>query len=390
MMDLWSFIPYYMARLCGGLREQRIDVTFGSVRYHLQRDYFFTAGVSPDPGLLDFGGSIRNPSLRRIVKSVEYLFNLFVLGLRLWISQPGILHVEYLPFIDHGFQFEIWFMKWAKRLGIPVVYTVHNVTYQGSPERNKRFYKRAYSTADALICHGQDARAQLSQEFGIASEKIWVIPHGPLFEEGAKLSPQEARHRLGLPVEQILVLYFGVISEYKGISFLLDAWKKMVDAGGAGRLLIAGTGDTQLLASIRQRVVAKGLESSVSLRLEFIPVEQLPLFYQAADVLVFPYSEGTTSGALLTGMNYGKAIVATHLPFFHEYLSEGESALFVDYGDTARLAGTLTKLVADPMERSRLGSGVAARTARFNSWNHIAQSTIECYEQVKQRSPVQE
>jgi len=383
LMDLWSFIPYYMARLYRALCEKGIGAKLGVVRYHLQRNYFRQADVSPDAWLLDFGGELRNPLLRRIVKSIEYLINISLLAFRILISPPAVIHVEYLPFIDHGFAFEIWFMKWAQHLGIPVVYTVHNVTYQDAPERHKPLYGRAYRTADALICHDEQARAQLIGDFGITPAKIWLIPHGPLFEDGKSISPAEARARLGLATKEPLVLCFGVISEYKGIPFLLDAWKRVIKEGLAGRLLVAGTGDPHLLSSIRDKVSKGGLEASVTLHLDFIPVEQLPLFYQAADILVFPYSAGTTSGALLTGLNYGKAIVATKLAFFREHLTEGEDALFVEYGDIDGMSLALASLLEDPKMRERFGRSVAERSTRLTSWSNIARLTIHCYECVK-------
>jgi glycosyltransferase involved in cell wall biosynthesis len=382
VMDLWSFIPYYMARLCASLREQGIDARLGSVRYHLERNYFRSVGIRPDLWLFDNGGIIRNSLLRRIVKSIEYVLNLCLLGLRFVKSAPAILHVQYLRFLDRGFPFEIWFLKWARHLGVRIVYTVHNVTYPDAPDRHKPLYGRAYRMADALICHGTDARARLIQDFGIPAERIWVIPHGPLFDERPTVSPREARAKLALPESETLVLSAGVISEYKGVPFLLDAWKRLIESGVKGRLLIAGTGDPRLLSSIREKVLANGMESSVDLWLHFIPVDQLPLIYQAADILVYPYEAGTTSGAFLTGMNYGKAIVGTPLPYFLEHLTHGQEALFVDYGDVDGLARTLAQLIDDPGQRDQLGRAVTSHTETHESWNSIASATIECYEAI--------
>jgi glycosyltransferase involved in cell wall biosynthesis len=316
------------------------------------------------------------------VKSIEYVMNLCLLSLRFVQSAPAILHVQYLPFLDHGLPFEIWFLKWVRRLGVRIVYTVHNVTYPDAPDRHKPLYGRAYRTADALICHGAEARARLMQDFGIPAERIQVIPHGPLFDEKPRVSAREARAKLGLPVNETLVLSLGVISEYKGILFLLDTWKRLAESGAKGRLMIAGTGGPRLLSSIREKVSANGVESSVDLWLHFIPVDQLPLIYQAADILVYPYEAGTTSGAFLTGMNYGKAIVATRLPYFLEHLSHGREALFVDYGDEDGLARMLAQLIDDPGQRDRLGRAVTSHTETHESWNSIASTTIECYEAI--------
>lgn len=390
MMELWSFIPYYMAALCAGLCAESVEVVLGTVRYHLERDYFQRVGLTPDTALLDLAGAIPFRRLRRLVKAFEYLANLFGLALRLVISRPDVLHVQYLPFLEHGFRFEIWFMRWVRALGIRIVYTVHNVTPQDAPDRFKHRYRSAYGVADALICHGNEARSQLVQDFAIQEKRIWVIPHGPLFAEKPDLSPEEARAKLGLPVDEPLVLSLGVISPYKGIFFLLDAWKRLVDGGAKARLIIAGTGDPGLLSEIQERVSAEGIGSSVDLWLRFIPVEQLPLLYQAADILVYPYKAGTTSGALLTGINYGKAIVATTLPFFQEHLTHGKDAAFVQYGEVERLAETLAELIRDPLKRERLGRSVAGMREMRESWSSIASATLECYRDVCRTSQLGE
>jgi glycosyltransferase involved in cell wall biosynthesis len=383
MMDLWSFIPYYMGQLCSSLQEETVQVTLGSVRYHLDRNYFCKVGLNPDPVLFDVGGGIENGFFRRSVKGLEYLANLFLLATRFILSQPDILHVQYLPFLERGFSLEIWFVAWAKRRGIRVVYTVHNVTPQNAPDRYRPLQRRMYHLPDALICHGEEARSQLIKDYGISPDKIRVIPHGPLFAERPEVSPEEARIKLGLPVPEPLVLCQGVISEYKGIPFLLEAWKRVMELGAKGRLLIAGTGDPHLLSSIREKVSAGGLAASVHLWLEFVPVEKLPLLYQAADILVYPYKAGTTSGALLTGMNYGKPIVATKLPFFCEYLRDGESALLVGYGDTQALARSLRFLLDEPPERARIaGALLGSQGSTGASWSKIARTTRSCYDSV--------
>jgi glycosyltransferase involved in cell wall biosynthesis len=382
MMDMWSFIPYYMAGLCAALATEDVEVKLGSVRYHLDRDYFRKAGLAPDRLLIDAGGNIATSAVRRLAKSCEYVANLVTLGLRFSCFKPDIVHVQYLPFLERGFRFELWFLAWVRRLGIRIVYTVHNVTRQDAPEEGRPLFQRAYRLADALICHGEAARTELERDFQIAADKIWLIPHGPLFDDGPRLTPQEARSRLGLQQKEPLVLCQGVISEYKGIPFLLDAWKQLKAAGVAGRLLIAGTGDQRILSEIQETVVAEALSDSVSLWLHFIPVEQLPFLYQAADVLVYPYKAGTTSGALLTGLNYGKAVVATRLPFFLEQLKDGETALLVDYGATDALAGALQTLIQQPQRCAELAGAIKREASKGIGWQEISWKTKRCYQAV--------
>ena len=387
VMELWSFVPYYVAALCAALKETNVDVTLGSSNYHLDRRYFSKAGVETDQWLIDFGGSLRHNRLRRMVKAAEYIVNLCTLALRFLFARPDILHVQYLPFLDRGLGFELWFLRFVRHLDVRVVYTVHNVTHQDYEDRNTGLYGRVYGLADLLICHGEKAFSRLQKQFGVPAEKIQIIPHGPLYQERPLCSPAEARARLHISGHEPLVLCAGVIGEYKGIPFLLDAWKKVIESGGRGRLLIAGTGPAILLDSIRQSVTSAGLGWSVELRLEFISVEDLPLLHHAADILVYPYKAGTTSGALLTGLNYRKAIIATTLPVFQEHLRDGENAVLVPYGDEDALATALLALLGQPIYRQRLATALDERAGVTPSWTVIAEKTRECYEKLANSDP---
>ena len=386
MLELWSLIPYYMARLCTSLREKDVRVTVGTVGYHLDRKFFRRDGISLDPLLLDIGGGISSRLLRRIVKSLEYCLNLLFLSLRLLVSRPDLIHIQYLLFLELGIPLEIWFVRWVRFLRIPVVYTVHNVTRQGTGGKYDAVYQRTYNAADALICHGTEARNELIRKFGISEGKIWVIPHGPLFEKQTELSQERAREKLGIPRDEVLVLNLGVISRYKGIPYLLDSWKHVQAKGLKCRLIIAGTGDPALLSEIRDQVEKNGLSASVELRLRFIAVDELPLLYQCSDILVYPYREGTTSGALLTGLSYEKPIVATRLPFFQENLREGETALFVDYGDVEGLAHSLTDLICDPQKRGSLAMNLVGQRQSRAEWANIAAATLNCYRSLRDPS----
>lgn len=381
LLDLWCFIPYYLAALSSALRAASVNVTLGTVRYHLDRNYFDQIGVDTDAWLIDVGGAIPYAALRRIVKSIEYVANILMLLIRLTLAPPDVLHVQFLPFLERGFSFELWFLRFVRRRNVPVVVTVHNLPNRNAQSRDV-LYRDLYSQADALIFHGREARDYITARLSIDPGKMWVIPHGPLFEQLCKESPAEAREKLGLPAGDPLVLCLGVISEYKGIPFLIDAWKQHAEAGGQGKLVIAGSGDPQLLAEIENRVAVHDLASSVELRLRFIPVELLPLFYQAADIHIYPYKAGTTSGALLSGLNYGKAIIATQLPLFQELMSDEENALLVPYGDTERMASAIGRLVEDSALRERLARGVAALNKKRESWRDIAGATLQCYETI--------
>lgn len=382
VMDLWCYVPYYDGYLCKSLRDEDVDVTVGAITYHRDRGHFTRHGLRNDPGLVDIvaGLNIRNPRLRQILKFVEFVINSVALMIRFAIAPPDILHVQYIPLVEKGLPFEHWFMQYAKWRGIKIVYTVHDVLPHDTGDRLRDAFRSIYQLADALICQNETARKQLITEFGVETHRIWLIPHGPMFHDNQNVTKPQARTRLGYTPDECVVLWQGIVLPYKGVDFLLDAWQRIQARGAKARLVIAGTGEQKWLDGITQKVRALGLEASVELKLRFLTVEEVALHYQAADIVVYPYREISTSGALMTGVSYRKPLIATNLPSFREILRDGEDSALVEYGDVEGLAGIIDRLIQNPSERDRLSAGLASASAAPDSWAPIARETLECYE----------
>ncbi|HME05718.1 MAG TPA: glycosyltransferase, partial [Bryobacteraceae bacterium] len=311
MMDLLSIVPYYTGHLCEAL-DNRADIQLevGAIRYYLDPDCFERMGLRTAPGLdiVSRLKSIPRP-LRRVFKTAECLFNLCVLAARFTRRKPDILHVQFVPMVLFGLPFELWFLRFAKRQGIQIVYTVHNVLPHDEGERHRSLYRRLYALAGGLICHDFAARQRLVDEFGCDAARISVIPHGQLLAPRQPITQSAARQRVGIPQDVRLVLWQGILRPYKGVGFLLHAWRQVCESAPKAQLAIVGTGDEALLEEVRNQVAALGLSDSVKLALRFVTLSELEDLHTAADILVYPYAEATTSGALLTGIGYGKAIV---------------------------------------------------------------------------------
>jgi glycosyltransferase involved in cell wall biosynthesis len=390
-MDLLATVPYYTGHLCDALsRVDELQVAVGSITYHLDRDFFRDRGIQNRPGAFDWVSKvpIPSPALRRLLKVTEYLINMLALLVRFILVKPDVLHVQFLPLVKTGLPFEIWFLKLVKRRGIKIVYTVHNVLPHNTGDRHRARSQQIFNLANRLICHDACARDRLVNEFQIRPEQISIVPHGPLFAESSTRTPRQARKDLGIPADQCLVLWQGILRPYKGVPFLLEAWQHVARfQNGGACLAIVGTGDEQLVKAIQRDVSALNIGRSVRLELRFVSLSELADFYLAADVLVYPYSEVTTSGALMTGLGYGKAIVASKLPAFEELLRHQGNAMIVSYGDVEGLAKTLARLIGDPGLRRRLGE--CARESHMNGpqWPEIAKDTLECYESALTRGP---
>jgi len=383
MMDLWCQIPFYDAYLCNALEAEGIACVLGSTNFHLEPGYFQQRGVKNDPGFGSFasGLNISNPRVRRSLRFLEFVANISALTLRFRFARPDLIHVQWIPLVAEGVPFELWFLKLAQRRGVKIVYTVHNLLPHDSEPGVRETFARIYRMMDGLICHTRETKDRLIAEFGLDGSKIRIIPHGPLFYDYTPVGQPEAKRRIGLQPENCIVLYQGLVRPYKGIDFLLDAWKKVQAEQPDARLVIAGRGEDRHMEFVKARVATDGVQGSVQLDLRYITSQELPIYYQAADIAIYPHREITQSGALMTGIAFGKPIVATSLPGFREALEGYHGAVCVEYGDVEGLSQLLLTLISDPAKREALAQPSAGEDARL-FWKDIARRTRECYDEV--------
>jgi glycosyltransferase involved in cell wall biosynthesis len=384
MMDLWATVPYYTAYLSRALLAKSVNVTVGSISYYLDPECFSSRGIKLDPGLMDVVGRFQLPRLpRRVLKLLESLLNLAALSVRFVISPPDIVHVQFLPMLTQRLPFDLWFVRLCQRRGSKVVLTVHDLLPHNTGQSHKRIFHDLYQMVDRIICHSDTIRERLAEEFAVPVEKVSVIAHGPFFYD-LPVTPEQILQSFALDPRKLLVLWQGIISPYKGIDLLLQAWQQVEAATEQPHLLIAGTGSPQLLEQIREQIRRLNLQR-VQLHPRFISAEELVALYRAADIVVYPYRAITTSGALATGLALCKTIVASDLPVFRELLTDKENALLVDPQDSLALANALTELSKDARLRAQLAENVRSMNFGEESWLSIAAKTIECYKFVQRR-----
>jgi glycosyltransferase involved in cell wall biosynthesis len=383
MMDLWCQVPFYNAYLCQAIEAENVNVTLGSTKFHLEPDYYLRRGLTADPGVTSSASTlrIRNSGLRRAIRFTEFCINALALALRFLFAPPDVVHVQWIPLAEEGVPIELWLLKLAKFRGAKIVYTVHNVLPHDPKKDYTPIFLNIYHCVDRLICHTQETADRLVKEFNIRREKIDIIPHGPLFYDGAPMDRAAAKARLGLAATQCTVLYQGLVRPYKGLDFLLDAWQEVQTQCPDACLVIAGRGEAQYMEWVRARVQQLGLADSVRLDLRYITTEEISVFYQACDISLYLHKEITQSGALMTGIPFGRPVITTALAGFKEALVGYKGARSVAYGDVDGLARLLQDLINNPGQRKSLSSELSTGDCD-SSWREIARKTKRCYEQV--------
>lgn len=257
-----------------------------------------------------------------------------------------------------------------KARGAKIVWTIHNlVNHDGEHAEIERWFSAQFAKqCERCFVHSQAAAEAATERFDIPLEKLMVIPHGNYIGVYPNtISREEARHRLNVPEASRVFLFLGRIEPYKGVFELIDAFKELPEDC---RLVIAGkVANPDLLPELEARVAGN---STIQLHAKRIPDDEMQVFFNAANVVVFPFRNILTSGSLILAMSFGKAVVAPQLSSLEEILPQN-GVRWSDPEDSGSLAAAL---IAWKRGTTDLGGEVNRTRATDWSWKKIASTCL--------------
>jgi glycosyltransferase involved in cell wall biosynthesis len=278
---------------------------------------------------------------------------------RVPFDKVDLIHVQH----EYGLfqQFSNEFYLALKQLQKPIVTTMHAVG-------NWEVDGLVSAVSKKVIVHNKYCLKRFSFSNTV------VIPHGATLVEST--GRDEAKKSWGIDPKIPIVGYLGFITNYKGLETLIEA---MVEVKNAG-LLIGGGWHLESITPYINRLKENSLKmlQNRCRWIGFVPDERLKDAYGAMDLFVYPSRFATESGALITALSYGKAVIASNLPPFRE--KEKDKAL-ITFKSIADLTSKIQKLLKDETVRHELEEG-ARQYAEKTSWSKIAEQHICLYESV--------
>ncbi len=217
---------------------------------------------------------------------------------------------------------------------------------------------------DAVIVHGKNLK-KIVVNAGVKEDKVKVIPHGE-FSFYTKWAQQDVK-------EEKIILFFGVITEYKGLQYLIEAaptiFKQIPDA----KILIAGSGDVKKYLDMIED------KSRYEVFNDFIPDEKVAQYFQRAAVVALPYTEGTQSGVVPVAYSFGKPVVVTDVGSIPEVVDHGKTGFVIPPRDSQALADAIVTILKDDDLRKKMGQNCYAKITGELSWDNIGKRTLQVY-----------
>jgi len=245
-------------------------------------------------------------------------------------------------------------------------------------------YERLNLQAAARIFVVSEVERRNLEARGVAAEKIILNPNGvdvQIFQPG--VGGQETRASLGLKQADLVAGFVGTFGPWHGVVQLAEAIKLLPDELPV-RFLFVGSGGLhgeveRLLAAERQRgkVIFTGA----------VAHERVPSLLDACDILVAPHvplADGSeffgSPTKIFEYMAMGKAIIASRLGQIGEVLSDDETALLVEPGNTNEIVRAIQRLVNSSQLRAHLGTKAREVAVKNHTWAQNAQRVLDAYE----------
>lgn len=303
-----------------------------------------------------------------LVDSINPL-NWIAVGKEIRRRKPDLLIMKYwLPFFGPCFG---TIARIAKRgTNIKVLYICDNVVPHEHRPGDAALTMYAFRAADFFIVQSDVVERDLKKL--LPSARYKNVPHPIYTIFGTPVEKMQARQRLGLADERVL-LFFGYVRPYKGLSVMLEAMKRFPPELNATLLVVGEFYDEK--EKYLKQIEALGVQHRVSIVSDYVPNDTVGLYFSAADVVLLPYLSATQSGIAQIAYNFDKPVIATAVGGLAEVVRDGVTGFVVPPNDPDALARAVVRYFAEQRE-SDFAANVALEKRKY-SWEAMVRAIEE-------------
>jgi glycosyltransferase involved in cell wall biosynthesis len=290
------------------------------------------AHILPAEGISTKGFSRRSRFDLRLILRMTKLFR---------AERIQILHTHHLGQLLYG--------GLAGRLaGARVVHTEHEY-YTLKLLRHRRLLRVLSGLTDAVTAVAEPVTQFLRTEVGIPGKKLSTIPNGVDVIRFSTAKPTD-RKALGWQETDVVIGCIARLEPEKGHAILLESFRQIHTMYPHARLLLVGDGTER--SRLEQLSRQFGLKDS----LFFTGIRRdIPELLATCDMVVLASVHEGLPIAILEAMAAGKPIVATRVGSIPQVVLNGKTGFLVQPEDPCELTKALKTLIADKLERQRLG-----------------------------------
>lgn len=195
----------------------------------------------------------------------------------------------------------------------------------------------------------------------------------PIYDQynNTDITRESSRKKLGYSENTRLILFFGLVRSYKGVQDLVRSMSALPEDIS---LLIVGEcyEDIREITSV---ISSLGLSHRIRWINEFVPDDDVAMYFNAADIVTLPYRSATQSGVAQIALSFSKVLVLTNTGGLSELVEPGSTGFLAQPWSPSSLAESILaafELASDPDAENR----IRLKAASF-SWETYAEELMK-------------
>lgn len=301
------------------------------------------------------------------------------------VIQPFALH-QLKPDLYHAMAFVA-----PRFVPCPFVVTVYDLSFIRYPQvltgaRRKYlqlFTRSTCERAARVIAISESTANDLVELMGVPSEKIDVALPGVSaeFEPRPHEEIEAFRRKHNLP--ERFFFFLGTLEPRKNLPMLLRAYAQLPQSDREAVHLVLGGGKGWMYDEIFETIARYPDQLAATVHMPgFVNADELVLWYNAAEALVYPTLFEGFGIPILEAMACGKPVLASNSSSLPEAVGKsGEAGVLLPPDDEAAWTAALAKMIHDADGRAELGTRGRAWAANF-TWARTAQQTVASYQKI--------
>ena len=288
---------------------------------------------------------------------------------------------KFSPDISHGLSNEL--PIGLKKAGIQSVVTIHDLIFIRYPQFYKKIdrtiynhkFRKACEQADRVIAISDMTRQDIIKTYHIPEEKIDVVYQGcaPLFLKQVS-SEQKEKIRTKYNLPPCYILSVGSIEQRKNLLLIVRALRQL----GKDIHLIAIGKRTPYTDIVETYIKENNMQQQVSI-LNNVPFEDLPGFYQMADLFIYPSFFEGFGIPIIEALHSNVPVIAATGSCLEE--AGGPDSLYVEPNDVNDLSEKINWILSTPTQAELMKKAGKEYVKRFTD-QQIANDLMNVYRNV--------
>jgi len=229
--------------------------------------------------------------------------------------------------------------------------------------------------ANFYIAQTNEVKKELI-EFGVKKSQIRSLPNSVNENVFKPIRNKKIlRKKLGLPTDEVMVMFCGRLVQRKGLVFLFKAWSKLSQKQKKAILVLLGSGKNQP-DSIEEQLRKTAKKENMG-NIYFLGEKQkleVTRYLKAADIFVYPsiHSEGTAL-SVLEAMSSGLPVIVTKVGGLKTVVSNNDNGLLVEKRNSEAIYSALMFLINNPGQRAKFGKKAREKVLKKYSLAKVAE-----------------